>query len=157
MRLHFILITVFTFILLTGYGQSLQKEDLYGKWRILGSFRDGEQTLNALKDTISNPKHYYFNFNNDGTYTSDVVSLKPGYKGGIMRGKWLLDTTKRVITKIRVLNRKEKRKIPGQWVRRTNEDGIFTLVPVKYPIIEFSKTKLVLYDRQHRAYNVYLR
>jgi len=156
MRLRFIFCTLLLFVALISYGQSYAEDYLYGKWRILGSFRDGEQTLPALKDTIRNPIHYYFYFNADGTYTSDVVSLKRGYKGEIMKGKWLLDTTNMVIAKIRVLDRKEMRNIPKRWIRQ-DEDGTFTIVPVTYPIVELSRKKLVLYDKQHNTYDIYIK
>ena len=151
-----ILFDVFSFTVFHGNSQFLEKEDLYGKWRILGSFRDGIQTLTALKDTIRNPKRYYFYFNVDGTYTSDVVSLKLGFKGNIMKGKWMLDTANTAIIKIRILDREEKKNIPKQWVR-TEENGTFTLVPVMYPIVELSRKRLVLYDKQHRTYDIYIR
>lgn len=153
---RFLLFLVIAAISARGFGQVQGEEDLYGKWRILGDFRDGEQTLEALKDTIKNPKHYYFYFNSDGTYTSDVVSLKWGYKGKQMKGKWELDSAGQNITFTRFLSRKEQRKIPKQWVKK-HANGSFTLVPVKDPVIEFSDGKLVLYDEQHKTYDVYVK
>ena len=156
MRLYLALYVLMGLISLQGFGQGISDEDIYGKWRILGNFRNGEQTLSALKDTIKNPKHYYFYFNADGTYNSDVVSLKSGYRGKTMTGKWELDIAKMTLTKIRSLDRKEMKNIPSQWVRK-NKDGTYNLVPVTYPILVFSRNKLVLYDIQHKTNNVYIR
>ena len=153
---RFLIFFCFGFLTATGFSQGNSEEDLYGKWRILGDFRDGEQTLEALKDTISNTKHYYFYFHRDGSYTSDVISLKRGYKGTQMNGTWELDAANQNITFIRNLSRKEKRRIPKKWVRK-QKDGSFSLVPVAYPVIEFTKSRLVLYDKQHKTYDVYVR
>jgi hypothetical protein len=62
-----------------------------------------------------------------------------------MDGTWVLDTANQKITFIRSLSRKEKRRIPQKWIRK-HKDGSFTLVPVTYPVIEFTKRRLVLYD-----------
>lgn len=143
-------------ISVNGFGQVGGEEDLFGKWRILGDFRDGVQILEALKDTINNPNHYYKYFNSDGTYISDVVSLEWNYKGKQMTGKWKLDVAGQNITFTRLLSRKEQRKIPKQWVKK-HADGSFSLVPVKYPVIEFTDGKLILYDEQHKTYDVYVK
>lgn len=137
------------------HGQLIKESDLYGKWRIKGDFKDGEQTLGALKDTLKNPVKYYKEFNEDGTYISDVVSLKWGYKGKKMKGKWHYNSENNSLVIERELSEEEQKQVPEYWLQK--KDMTYFLVPVEYPIVELNRNRLILHDLFHDTYMLYTR
>ena len=142
-------------ISIEAHGQLLDVEDLYGKWRITGNFKNGKQLLTALNDTIKNPTKYYKVLYEDGSYVADVVSLKWGYKGKKMTGIWYYNSENNSLVFERWLGKKERRTIPATWVKK--KENIYFLVPVEYPIVELSRHRLVLHDLFHDTYNIYTR
>jgi len=138
----------------TSYGQENKVQDIYGQWQIMGSFSNGEQVLEALKDTIANPKHYYFTFDKDGTFNYDVVSLDKDYQGSIRTGTWHLSPNGKRLTLLDSAVDPEKRKIPGDFFNFAS-DGTLSSKPMIFPILELTKTKLVLYDEYHKTLDIF--
>ena len=103
----------------------------------MGSFRNGEQVLEVLKDTIANPKHYYFTFNQDGTFTYDVLSPGKEQQGATRNGTWHLSPNGKRLTLLDSAVDPEKRKIPGD--------------------LELTRKKLVLYDEYHKTLDIFRR
>ncbi|GGD39970.1 hypothetical protein [Muriicola marianensis] len=149
-----ILATCISIIPLQAHAQKFELEYLYGKWENTGSFKDGEQQLLALKDTLENPKTYYFTFFKNGTFTYDVISLDPLQDVARRSGNWHLSPDRKKITLIDNLINPEERKIPGDFLN-FETDGSLASKPVIYPIIELTSKKLVLYDEYHKTLDIF--
>jgi hypothetical protein len=141
---------------LTAYSQKHTAKEIYGQWQIMGSFRNGEQVLEALKDTIANPKHYYFTFNQDGTFTYDVLSPGKKQQGATRNGTWHLSPNGKRLTLLDSAVDPEKRKIPGDFIDFTT-DGTLSSKPMIFPILELTRKKLVLYDEYHKTLDIFRR
>ncbi|WP_297766247.1 DUF5004 domain-containing protein [uncultured Muriicola sp.] len=138
----------------SSFSQEYKAQDLYGQWQIIGSFRKGEQVLEALKDTIKNPTQYYFTFNKDGTFTYDVISLEKEPQGEIRNGTWHLSPNGKRLTLIDSAIDQEKRIIPGDFINFAT-DGTLSTKPMIFPILELSENKLVLYDEYHKTLDIF--
>ncbi len=138
----------------SSYSQEHKAQDLYGQWQIIGSFKKGEQVLEALKDTIANPKQYYFTFDKDGTFTYDVISLEKEPQGEIRNGTWHLSPNGKRLTLLDSAVDPEKRKIPGDFIDFAT-DGTLSSKPMIFPILELTKAKLVLYDEYHKTLDIF--
>jgi hypothetical protein len=141
---------------MVAYSQEHKVQDIYGQWQIIGSFRNGEQVLEALIDTIANPKQYYFIFNKDGTFTYDVISQQKGRTGTIRKGTWHLSPNGKRLTLLDSAVDPEKRKIPGDFIDFTT-DGTLSSKPMIFPILELTSNKLVLYDEYHKTLDIFRR
>jgi hypothetical protein len=138
----------------SSYSQEHKVQDLYGQWQIMGSFKKGKQVLEALKDTLANPKHYYFIFAQDGTFTYDVISLNKGLQGASRSGTWHLSTNGKRLTLLDSAVDPEKRKIPGDFLDYTTE-GTLSSKPMIFPVLELTETRLVLYDEYHKTLDIF--
>ena len=134
--------------------QQIRINDLYGTWVNTGSFKDGEQVLVALKDTVKNPMKYHFTFNTDGSFSYDVVSLKDGLKGTRRKGKWQLSPNRQRITLLDDQINPEEREIPGDFLNLGTE-GSLANKPLIFPIMELTPKKLVLYDEYHKTLDIF--
>ena len=119
----------------------------------MGSFRDGQQVLQALKDTTENQKQYYFTFNQNGTFTYDIVSLE-NQKNAKRSGSWHLSPNGKRLTLIDAAIDQENRKIPGDFLNFAT-DGTLSTKPMIFPILELTPTKLVLYDEYHKTLDIF--
>ncbi len=119
----------------------------------MGSFRDGQQVLEALKDTIANQKQYYFTFNQNGTFTYDIVSLE-NQKNATRNGSWHLSPNGKRLTLIDSAIDQENRKIPDDFLNFAS-DGSLSTKPLIFPILELTATKLVLYDEYHKTLDIF--
>ncbi len=146
----------FLLFLLCAYSalsQEYKAVDLNGTWRNTGSYQNGQQVLTALKDTIANPTKYYFTFDQNGTFTYDVVSLE-NQSGATRNGTWHLSSNGKRLTLIDSAIDQEKRKIPGDFMDFAT-DGTLSSKPMIFPILELTATKLVLYDEYHKTLDIY--
>lgn len=151
MKKYFFLLLLFcAFSVLS---QEYKAVDLNGTWRNTGSYHNGQQVLTALKDTIANPTQYYFTFNQNGTFTYDVVSLE-NLKGATRNGTWHLSTNGKRLTLIDAAIDQENRKIPGDFMDFAT-DGTLSSKPMIFPILELTATKLVLYDEYHKTLDIF--
>lgn len=141
-------------LLFSSYSQEHKVQDFYGQWQIMGSFRKGEQVLEALKDTIANPKHYYFTFAQDGTFTYDVISLNKGLQGTKRNGTWHLSPNGKRLTLLDSAVDPEKRNIPGDFLDYTT-DGTLSSKPMIFPVLELTGHRLVLYDEYHKTLDMF--
>ena len=139
-----------------GQAQQIAISDLYGEWVNTGSFRNGEQVLNALKADVKNPRKYYFTLNANGTFFYDVVSLDVSVKEAKRTGKWFLSPNKKRITLIDDLINPEERQIPGDFLN-FETDGSLSSKPLIFPIMELTTEKMVLYDEYHKTRDVFIR
>ncbi|MGB5645875.1 MAG: DUF5004 domain-containing protein [Muriicola sp.] len=128
-------------------------QDIYGQWQFMGSFRDGQQVLEALKDTIANQNQYYFTFNQNGTFTYDIVSLE-NQKNATRNGSWHLSPNGKRLTLIDSAIDQENRKIPDDFLNFAS-DGSLSTKPLIFPILELTATKLVLYDEYHKTLDIF--
>ncbi len=135
--------------------QEYKAVDLNGTWRNMGSYQKGQQVLTALKDTIANPTQYYFTFNQNGTFTYDVVSLE-NQIGATRNGSWHLSPNGKRLTLIDSAIDQEKRKIPGDFLNFAS-DGTLSSKPMIFPILELTRKKLVLYDEYHKTLDIFRR
>ncbi|NNJ89496.1 MAG: DUF5004 domain-containing protein [Eudoraea sp.] len=138
------------------YSQEHKAEDIFGQWQIIGSFRNGKQVLEALKDTTSNNRNYFITFEKDGTFTYDVISLSEGQKKAARNGTWHLSPNGKRITLLDSAVDPEKRKIPGDFIDFST-DGTLSSKPMIFPILELTETKLVLYDEYHKTLDIFRR
>jgi len=136
------------------YSQEHKEQDVYGQWQIIGSFKGGEQILEALQDTIANPRHYYFTFNRDGTFTYDVISVEKNLQETSRNGTWHLSPNGKRLTLLDSAIDPEKRKIPGDFIDFA-KDGTLSSKPMIFPILELTDTKMVLYDEYHKTLDIF--
>lgn len=141
---------------MVAYSQEHTAKDIYGQWQIMGSFRNGEQVLEALIDTTANTTKYYFTFDQDGTFTYDVISLQKGQTGTKRNGTWHLSPNGKRLTLLDSAVDSEKRKIPGDFMD-FKTDGTLSSKPMIFPILELTRTKLVLYDEYHKTLDIFRR
>ena len=133
-------------------GQIIDKDNLYGKWRITGDFKEGRQLLSALNDTIKNPRKYFKYLNRDGTFYSDVVALDWGYRDHIQQGLWFYNKEHNSII-FHMLKKTFKKKLSKEIIYAKGR-GAFR-EPFERPIVELSKKRMVLHDMWHNSYGVY--
>ena len=141
---------------LTVCSQEYTAKEIYGQWQNMGSFRNGEQVLEVLKDTIANPKHYYFTFNQDGTFTYDILSPGKEQQQATRNGTWHLSPNGKRLTLLDSAVEPEKRKIPGDFIDFAT-DGTLSSKPMIFPILELTRKKLVLYDEYHKTLDIFRR
>lgn len=147
-------LTFFSLCVIQAESQQIRINDLYGTWVNTGSFKDGEQVLVALKDTVKNPVKYHFTFNTDGSFSYDVVSLKKGLKGIKRKGKWQLSPNRQRITLLDDQINPEEREVPGDFLNFDFE-GSLANKPIIFPIMELTSKKLVLYDEYHKTLDIF--
>ncbi len=151
---RYCIVGITSLLLFSSYGQEYKEQHIYGQWQIMGSFKDGEQVLEALKDTIANPRHYYFTFNKDGTFSYNAVSLEIAQKSATRNGTWHLSTNGKRLTLLDAAVDPEKRKIPGDFLNFAS-DGSLSSKPMIFPILELTESRMVLYDEYHRTLDIF--
>ncbi|NNE01643.1 MAG: hypothetical protein HKN52_00640 [Eudoraea sp.] len=147
---------IFTLLLATHTvkSQIINKDNLYGKWRITGDFKEGRQLLTALNDTITNPRKYYRYLNEDGTFYSDVVAIGNGYSDHIQQGMWFYNQAHNSIV-FNMLKKTYKKRLSKHTIFGSKKEAFRKAF--ERPIVELTEKRLVLHDMWHNSYGVYVK
>jgi hypothetical protein len=141
---------------LVSYGQERQAHEFFGQWQNMGSYRNGKQVLEALQDTLANPRQYYFTFYEYGTFTYDAISLDQALYKTVRNGTWHISRNGKRLTLLDSAVDPEQRKIPDDFLDFTT-DGTLSSKPMIFPVLELSDSRMVLYDEYHKTLDIFRR